>query len=293
LVVLSYWFLGDSNMPSRYEERSLNENDGLRYCGKHKIFYNELIGCQLCIPESRADGEGIHARQELQKCPECKQQSLTFDNTYQLYTCMNNACALTFSQKDITRKETGLATNEKGSDNQQRRSGRAVVGTQYFDAETGRWKNMKLKSKRLATGDLLSIAAVQGAIIVGLLGAIIGGVIWYYVTILTGWRIGFAAIGVGLLVGNGVVYGAGQKRAWKLQLIALVLALLGLVIGKYLLMQHYYSEAGWEGWMPLGLFFRTYFDSLTSGFNGILDLFFMALAMWYAYRVPSPWRARR
>jgi hypothetical protein len=280
-------------MPRRYEERALNEKDGLRYCGKHKIFYNELIGCQLCIPESRAEGEGIHTRQELQKCPECKQQSLTFDNTYQLYTCINNTCALTFSEKDIARRKRSSAIAETDSFGQLRRPGRAVVDNQYFDSETGQWKNMKLKSKRLATGDLLSMPVVLGAIIVGLLGAIVGGIIWYYVTILTGWRIGFAAIGVGLLVGNGVVYGAGQKRAWKLQLIAMILALLGLLIGKYLIMQHYYSEAGWEGWMPLGLFFRTYFDSLSSGFNGILDLFFMALAMWYAYRVPSPWRARK
>ena len=40
------------------------------------------------------------------KCPECKQQSLKFDSAYKLYECTNEACKVTFSEKDLGKIQT-------------------------------------------------------------------------------------------------------------------------------------------------------------------------------------------
>ena len=37
------------------------------------------------------------------ECPECKQQSLSYDIAYKLYNCTNETCKLTFSEKDMAR----------------------------------------------------------------------------------------------------------------------------------------------------------------------------------------------
>jgi hypothetical protein len=39
----------------------------------------------------------------LLECPECKQHLLMFDNVYKLYNCTNEACKLSFSEKDLAK----------------------------------------------------------------------------------------------------------------------------------------------------------------------------------------------
>ncbi|MBT3363482.1 MAG: hypothetical protein HN929_01105 [Chloroflexi bacterium] len=218
-------------------------------------------------------------------CPECGQASIRKDKTYNIYSCNNPNCKAVFSEKDYVMK-TVDAHNADSKASSVPAKGKPVVGTQYFDTQAGRWKQMK--SKNITFGDLLSITAILGAIALGLAGAALGGTIWYFFTILTGWQIGFVVVVVGWLVGYCVVYGAGQKRARILQYTSVVLTIIALFIGEYLILRYYYNEVGGEGWMTLGYFFTNYFDNLTSGYRGILDIIFFALAIWYAYRLPSP-----
>jgi len=35
-------------MPKREDDYWANQKEGLRYCNKHKRYYKEDIGCQLC-----------------------------------------------------------------------------------------------------------------------------------------------------------------------------------------------------------------------------------------------------
>jgi len=44
------------------------------------------------------------------ECPECKQQTLKFDSTYKLYECTNEACKLSFSEKDLAKIQDNTRT---------------------------------------------------------------------------------------------------------------------------------------------------------------------------------------
>jgi hypothetical protein len=68
----------------------------------------------------------------------------------------------------------------------------------------------------------------------GLAAAIVGGVVWALIVRWTEYEIGFVAWGIGFLVGTAVAFGAGGARGVPLQVLAVVLALAGIVIGKYL-----------------------------------------------------------
>ena len=75
----------------------------------------------------------------------------------------------------------------------------------------------------------------------GLLGAIIGGVLWAKYIQWTGHTAGFVAIGIGVLTGAGMLLTSSRslsqeaKTTWRVVGIgAAVFAILGIFIGKYL-----------------------------------------------------------
>ena len=72
-----------------------------------------------------------------------------------------------------------------------------------------------------------------GAIIAGAIAAVVSGVIWGAIAAFTGREVGYVALGVGALVGFAVIKMTPERSA-KVGLIAAVLALLGLFIGKML-----------------------------------------------------------
>jgi hypothetical protein len=72
------------------------------------------------------------------------------------------------------------------------------------------------------------------ATLAGVVAAIAGGVVWGLIVRWSDYEIGFAAWGIGFIVGTAVVFGARHRRGLPLQLIAVVLALAGIVLGKYL-----------------------------------------------------------
>jgi hypothetical protein len=75
---------------------------------------------------------------------------------------------------------------------------------------------------------------VLTAALAGLAAAVVGGIVWALIVRWTEYEIGFVAWGIGFLVGTAVVFGAREARGIPLQVLAVVLALVGIVIGKYL-----------------------------------------------------------
>jgi hypothetical protein len=72
-------------------------------------------------------------------------------------------------------------------------------------------------------------------IVGGLMAAVTGAVVWAVVTVVTGYQIGWLAVGVGFLVGITIRYtGRGSTMAYSL--IGAVLALLGCVAGNFFAM---------------------------------------------------------
>ena len=84
---------------------------------------------------------------------------------------------------------------------------------------------------------------IVGSVFLGLLAGLIGGVVWYFVETLTGYQIGYLAIGVGWLIGQAVVFGAGKKRGQILQLISAAIALISIWAASYGSTMYYANQA--------------------------------------------------
>jgi hypothetical protein len=120
----------------------------------------------------------------------------------------------------------------------------------------------------------------------GLLGAAIGAAVWAAIAIGAGIAIGYIAILVGFLAGFGVRIGAGTARSRELQILAVVLAVVGLVLAKYgILAGTLMGEYDVSPFDPeVRAFFFENFTSMLSPFDA-LWLFFAVGAAW---KVPAP-----
>lgn len=94
--------------------------------------------------------------------------------------------------------------------------------------------------------------SMVGGFLAGGVAALVGAGVWALVTILTGYQIGFMAIGVGFLVGLAVQF-AGKGIHKIFGVMGAALALIGCLLGNYFTVVHFVGEA--EG---LG-----FFDTLT------------------------------
>ena len=82
------------------------------------------------------------------------------------------------------------------------------------------------------------VARVPAAVGGGVVAAVLCGAAWAAMVVATNYEIGYAAVGVGFVVGYGVLLGARKKRGKNLQWIALACSVLGLLLGKYFTIAH-------------------------------------------------------
>ncbi len=127
----------------------------------------------------------------------------------------------------------------------------------------------------------------------GLVAAIVGGVVWGLIVRWSDYEVGFVAWGIGFVVGSAVVLGARDRRGLPLQVLAVVLALAGIVLGKYLAFvwigQDELGKSGFE----LPVFSSDTVDlfwDLRSDIWGGWDLLWVGLAVVTAFRIPQPER---
>jgi hypothetical protein len=129
------------------------------------------------------------------------------------------------------------------------------------------------------------------AALAGLAAAIVGGVVWGLIVRWSDYEIGFAAWGIGFIVGTAVVLGAQNERGMPLQLIAVVLALFGIVLGKYLAFVWIGQDELGKAGISLPVFstdtMRLFWD-LKSDIWGGWDLLWVGLAVVSAFRIPQP-----
>ena len=129
------------------------------------------------------------------------------------------------------------------------------------------------------------------AVPAALVAAVAGGVAWALIVKWTGYEIGIAAWGIGFLTGTAVVFATRGGKGTALQGIAVVTALVGILVGKYLGYALEIQEQADEVGVNIGLlsgemrdFFR---DDLDQVF-GLFDLVWVAFAVYTAWRVPQP-----
>ncbi|MBN2226979.1 MAG: hypothetical protein JW763_06410 [candidate division Zixibacteria bacterium] len=84
--------------------------------------------------------------------------------------------------------------------------------------------------------------ALPPAIAGGVLAAVVGGIIWGVVSVVTDREIGIMAWAIGWLTGYAVLLFAGKRRGLPLQLVAVVTAILGIAIGKYVAFAYQFMD---------------------------------------------------
>ena len=149
---------------------------------------------------------------------------------------------------------------------------------------------------RAAEAEQFTPQALLPAVAGGLLAAIVGGIVWGLIVILTDYEVGFVAWGIGFLAGFLVVRFAGGRKGVPLQAIAIVSSLVGIVLGKYIAYVYFIKEAvreqvSEEAADSIGYFdtdvmsaFREDFSDIFSGY----DLLWAGLAIFTVWRMARP-----
>ncbi|MFL5319996.1 MAG: hypothetical protein ACJ790_10115 [Myxococcaceae bacterium] len=136
-----------------------------------------------------------------------------------------------------------------------------------------------------STGARFPLAIAGGAI-----GALIGAFVWAAIVVITNFEVGYVAVLVGFLAGQGVKLGAGKGRGQTLQAAAAGLAVFGLVVSKYFIFAHFAVAAlagkgisvGYFSSEVIGYFGQFFTDQLSP-----FDLLWVFIAISAAYRVPA------
>jgi hypothetical protein len=132
---------------------------------------------------------------------------------------------------------------------------------------------------RVATAGAAAVAA-----------AIAGGIAWALIVRSTDYEVGLVAWAIGWMAGTAAVAGGRGVRGVPLQVVAVVAALLGILLGKYLSYAWTLQDVAEEQGVSLGLFSdetRTFFREDLGDVFGWIDLIFVALAVYTAFRIPA------
>ena len=125
----------------------------------------------------------------------------------------------------------------------------------------------------------------------GLVAAIVGGVVWGLIVKISDYEVGVVAWGIGFIAGTAVVLATRGAKGPRLQVIAVVSALVGILLGKYLSYAFVLQEAADAEGVSIGLLsgdmFRFFREDLEDVF-GLFDLLWVGLAVFTAWRIPQP-----
>jgi hypothetical protein len=128
------------------------------------------------------------------------------------------------------------------------------------------------------------------AIAAGLAAALVGGVVWGLIVKISDYEVGFVAWGIGFIAGTAVVVASRGAKGAPLQSIAVVSALLGILLGKYLSYAFVVQDEAKSFGTSIGLlsgdmfsFFREDLDAVFS----LFDLLWVGFAVFTAWRIPQ------
>ena len=123
-----------------------------------------------------------------------------------------------------------------------------------------------------------------------LAAAVLGGVLWGLIVKWFDYEIGIVAWAIGFMAGTAVANVARGARGTHLQAIAVVGALVGILLGKYLsfafAVQEDAQAVGVELGVLSGEMFRFFRENLSDVF-GLFDLLWIGLAVFTAWRIPG------
>jgi hypothetical protein len=130
------------------------------------------------------------------------------------------------------------------------------------------------------------------AALAGLAAAVAGAVAWTIVVVVTDFELGIVAWAIGFAVGWAVALAAQGRRGLPLQVVAVVAALLGILLGKYGTFAYEVREALEELGADVPAYWDSdlidfFFEELDSVF-GLFDLLWAGFAVFTAWRLLRP-----
>jgi len=120
----------------------------------------------------------------------------------------------------------------------------------------------------------------------GFVGAFIGAAVWAAIAIGGNVEVGYVAVLVGFLAGQGVKLGAGRARSQALQILASATAVVGLLASKYFIFAYVVMDK-FDVSPVSGKVASVFFENLGEMLSPF-DMLWLALAIGAAYRVPAP-----
>lgn len=127
-------------------------------------------------------------------------------------------------------------------------------------------------------------------ILFGLLGALVGGLVWYLSVTITKWQLGIVAILVGLAVGWAVSYASRNEVAPSVAYISVLLTLIALFLSEYFIDLYFINEfLAAQGeyvplWLPPGEMVNIVVESIK---EAPLTLLFWGIALYESYKLPA------
>ena len=117
-------------------------------------------------------------------------------------------------------------------------------------------------------------------VIFGAGAALLSSFFWYSAVRIVHSEVAYLAVIVGIVVAQGVMYGAGRKRGRRLQELSAIVTAAAMVVTVYLIIRHLPVETGVSPQQPLNWLAAWMKRDPTV-------LLFWAFALWQAYRSPA------
>ncbi len=126
--------------------------------------------------------------------------------------------------------------------------------------------------------------AIYNAALGGAVAAAAGAAAWGLIVWLTDYEIGFAAVGIGLLVGWAVLMAGGRRRGLPLQIVAVAESVGGILVGKYVAVYLLIREV-FTG--ELGITDPFVLEFITENPDAVFSLFDL---LWFGLAIYTAWR---
>ncbi|MEK6901029.1 MAG: hypothetical protein AABX37_01680 [Nanoarchaeota archaeon] len=128
--------------------------------------------------------------------------------------------------------------------------------------------------------------------LVGCLGAVVAGFLWYWIVQWTQREFGYFSIGVGFLIGYAVHWGSGMKRGPSLQMMSAVLTLITLYTANYFIAFQSikrYIAAQHPVWLAGGeiAYISPFHPDVVRAIISPMGILIWGIGIYFAYQIPK------
>lgn len=124
----------------------------------------------------------------------------------------------------------------------------------------------------------------------GLVGAAVGGVVWWAVTLYSGYNLGIVAIIIGVAAAKGITFCNGGKRSLALQILAVVLTAISFFYAIYLVTRSFILMESPQEYVEVFTLLPhpQVFLTLIMETSDIMTFVFLGIALWTAWSMMKP-----